>query len=402
MFSPGPTGLFLAQALKHLGVKFSIFERDPSIAGRGHGADWGMGIYWSRPLLEKILPPDLFARICEATADPTLDPSDPENRVIPVHNGETGVWMHDIELDWLLRLSRKKVRALMSEGVDVQWGKFLEKIDMFVEGGKAVTVTFQDGTMETGTMIVGCDGGRSLVRQHAIQSDPEAAQPKSTNAGFVGVRSVFKLKTDEEALRARSVSPVAFMTIHPKGMWWFMIVLDVPDTSKPKDWTFQTLTTWASSEPVSSSGRTPDVTAPELQSRQAQFGGVFGDICRSARSLSEEDIAHNQIRVGCWPTKEWNSFGGRLVLCGDAAHLMPFMRGQGLNNAIADLAGFMDAMRKVVKDGSDLEEEVEKCNREIVKRGFKAVNDAMLNCEMVHDWEKFRESDVIAKGTMNV
>ncbi|TFL07770.1 hypothetical protein BDV98DRAFT_36916 [Pterulicium gracile] len=357
-----------------------------------------MGIYWSRPLLEQILSPETFSLLQQATADPTLDHLDEKTGIIPLHNGETGEWIHDIKLDWPLRLSRCKIRKLLCEGLNVQWGKFLDKIDM-CQDGSCVTAIFQDGTSATGTMIVACDGGRSIVRQHAVPG-PDA---HSKSAPFVGVRSVFELQTDERALKTRSISPVTFMSAHPKGMWSLMIVLDVPDNANPKDCLFQTITSWAADKNavVDSTGRYPDVTIEELQARQRMHGGLFGDIFKWAHELPPEDIAHNQIRVASWPTRAWNSFGGRMVLVGDAAHPMPFFRGQGLNNVIADVALLVDAMSKVA-GGADLKEELERCNGEIVERGFKAVNEAVVNCEMVHNWVALRQSDLVAKGPMHV
>jgi 2-polyprenyl-6-methoxyphenol hydroxylase-like FAD-dependent oxidoreductase len=392
----GPTGMLLAQSLKVAGIKFSIFERDNNLFGRGTSANWGMGIYWSRPLLENLLTPEMFARITEGTADPTLDPS--KEAFIPVLHGDTGELLHKIELSWVLRLSRLKVRTLFSEGVDVQYGKTLEKLEMS-EDGNYVTAFFTDGSSATGTMVAGCDGGRSGVRRHALKN--HAAD--SVDAPFVGVRSVFKLRTDEQALKARSIHPVAYMSIHPNGMWAFFMMLDVPDNAKPKDWTFQLITTWgrSSSIELDSTGRSPNITAAELKSHQDQFGGPFGEVAKWAHELPAEEIVHGQIRIGSWPTKHWNSFGGRLVLCGDAAHPMPFMRGQGLNNAINDVASFVDALKNIAKGGERLGE-IEKCNAEVVERGCKAVEESTLNCEMVHDWSKFRQSDVILKGTMHV
>ncbi|TFK98600.1 putative tetracycline resistance protein from transposon/Tn4400 [Pterulicium gracile] len=131
-------------------------------------------------------------------------------------------------------------------------------------------------------------------------------------------------------------------------------------------------------------------------------GGLFGDICKQVHDLPPEDAEHGQIRIASWPTKAWGSFGGRLVLCGGAAHPMPFLRGQGLNNAIADLAVFVDALRNVIKDGAGMGGEVEKCSSEIVERGIKGVNDFTLNCETVHNWETFRQSDLVLRGPMHV
>jgi hypothetical protein len=69
------------------------------------------------PMLEDVLPKDLFDRVYTAANDPSFPPPDPG--VLPTWNGETGEHIKDIPLLRMYRVSRRKFRTLCSEGIDV-------------------------------------------------------------------------------------------------------------------------------------------------------------------------------------------------------------------------------------------------------------------------------------------
>lgn len=80
-----------------------------------------MGIHWSLPLLETLLPDDLLARLNEAQNDPSLEvvPHDE----IPIINGLTGNVMKALPIPRNIRVSRRKMRAFCTQGLDVQVGR---------------------------------------------------------------------------------------------------------------------------------------------------------------------------------------------------------------------------------------------------------------------------------------
>ena len=79
-----------------------------------------MSIHWSRPLLNTLLPDDLLARLREAQVDPSYDPSDKTGYVVPFYNGKTGDHIVDIPMTNAIRVSRRKMRALCAEGIDIK------------------------------------------------------------------------------------------------------------------------------------------------------------------------------------------------------------------------------------------------------------------------------------------
>jgi hypothetical protein len=77
-----------------------------------------MGVHWSLPQLEALLPPDLTARLKEAQNDPFWDP--PERDFFNMYNGLDGTLIKALPIPKTVRFSRRKLRALCSQGIDVQ------------------------------------------------------------------------------------------------------------------------------------------------------------------------------------------------------------------------------------------------------------------------------------------
>ena len=77
-----------------------------------------MGIHWALPLLENLLPADLAARLKEAQNDPFM--VHPDKDTLPIYNGQTGEIMKALPVPRTIRVSRRKMRAFCSQGIEVQ------------------------------------------------------------------------------------------------------------------------------------------------------------------------------------------------------------------------------------------------------------------------------------------
>lgn len=129
----GATGLLIAQGLKQVrppkvssplltrcrqaGINFSIFESEPA-ASHYRPREWSMGIHWSLPQLEALLPPDLRVRLKEAQNDPFLDAPDQDD--MKLYNGLDGTILKALPIPRTIRVSRRKMRAFCSQGIDVK------------------------------------------------------------------------------------------------------------------------------------------------------------------------------------------------------------------------------------------------------------------------------------------
>lgn len=115
----GITGLLIAQSLKQHNVNYTIFEAEVVDAFRPR--EWTMGIHWSVPLLEKLLPTSLMCRIREACVDKTLDYAMSPANGSRIYDGVSGEVLKELVTDGtLLRVSRRNMRQLCSEGIEVK------------------------------------------------------------------------------------------------------------------------------------------------------------------------------------------------------------------------------------------------------------------------------------------
>lgn len=98
---------------------------------------------------------------------------------------------------------------------------------------------------------------------------------------------------------------------------------------------------------------------------------------------------------------KWDNKGGRMTLCGDAAHPMTPHRGQGLNNALQDAANFVAAMRKVhgsPEQGQDLKQAVDDYDAEVLERGVLEMNISLKQTLFIHDWDTLMQSPMVKMG----
>ena len=164
----GLTGLLLAQGLEKRNLPFSIYEAE-TVADYSRSREWGMSIQWALSMLPDLLPDEIMAGLKAACCDPYFDP--PNNGCyMPVYNGETGEHIKDVPLVKYLRVSRSKMRKLLTSGLNVQYGKAFRSAD-FTKDTSSVLITFEDGTSATVRLLVAADGANSAVRRSLFPDD---------------------------------------------------------------------------------------------------------------------------------------------------------------------------------------------------------------------------------------
>ena len=112
----GSVGLLIAQRLKSLGIKCTVFDRENFLNERSR--DWSYGLYWAQSWLRECLPDALHGRLNAAQVDPTRSPSPSDN--LRLLNGKTAEQFTRVPTPNLYRLRRSQFRALLAEGIDVQ------------------------------------------------------------------------------------------------------------------------------------------------------------------------------------------------------------------------------------------------------------------------------------------
>ena len=151
----GPTGLTLAGELALAGIDVAIVERRSSqdLAGSRAGGlhSRTIEIFDQRGIAERFLAEGQKAQVA-GFAGARLDISDFPTR----HNYGLGLWQNHIE-----RILAGWVRELR---VPIYYGI---EVTAFAENHTAVNVELSDGQSMRSQYLIGCDGGRSLIRKAA-------------------------------------------------------------------------------------------------------------------------------------------------------------------------------------------------------------------------------------------
>lgn len=121
----GITGLTIAQGLKTRNIPFTVFETETRNVSRPR--EWTMGVHWGLQLLDELLPQHLKNRLPEASVDASLDYGKYPNNAPRIYDGLSGSCMMEVIVkneDGTpgrdMRVSRRRLRALCAEGIDVQ------------------------------------------------------------------------------------------------------------------------------------------------------------------------------------------------------------------------------------------------------------------------------------------
>lgn len=396
----GITGLLLAQCLKANNIPFAVFERDPDAYHRGRG--WGLTIHWALDTLYTLLPGHLRARLKETFVDPEASA-----------RGDNGNFLffdlRTAEARWKvppakrIRVSREKLRRLLMDGLDVEWSKSFGTFEVSADGS-SVTAGFTDGTTRVGTLLVGCDGSRSKVREALF---PDSHQNYQLPVRLLGASVVYPSSVVEPV---RALDPFFFQGGDPETdlFHWFSF-LDTPSNNERDDcstYDCQIIVSW----PYKSGflGRETALEVPATSSeRLALMKSLSNGWAEPFRSIIQRIPEHTEIRSTSLEDWQPPNFGSgmpvwNVVLVGDAAHAMTMFRGEAANHGIMDVTVLLENVLSLLKDNSgDVDAwrgAVYHYGSELQGRTAPAVLNSRQACLDAHDYENINDqSPLIAK-----
>ena len=307
----GPTGLMLAGELALSKVDVAIIERRPNqdLAGSRAGGlqSRTIEVLDQRGIADRFLTEGQKAQVA-GFASVRLDISDFPTR----HPYGLALWQNHIE-----RILAAWVREL---AVPIHYGR---EVTGFAQDDTGVVIELSDGERWKAQYMVGCDGGRSLVRKTAGIDFPGWDPTTSALLAQVEMTEEPELGIRRTPLGTHAIGKVEYEikeneVVYKKG-GTVGVMLTEPSVGATTEPTLQDL----SERLIAVYGTDYGVHSPTWISR-------FTDMTRQAAAYR----------------------AGRVLLAGDAAHVHSPVGGQGLNTGVQDAVNLGWKLAQVVKGTS--------------------------------------------------
>ena len=304
----GPTGLMLAGELALAGVDAAIVERRASQdlpgsrAGGLHART--IEVFDQRGIADRFLAEGQVAQVA-GFARVSFDISDFPTR----HPYGLGLWQNHIE----------RILAGWVDELDVTIYRSRE-VTWFAQDDTGVDVELSDGQSLRAAYLVGCDGGRSLVRKQAGIEFPGWDPTTSALIAEVEMAEQPELGTRQDARGIHGLGRVEYEIRDGEIVWADEGTVRVMVTDQQVGATGEPTLRDLSEAVISVYGTDYGMHSPIWISR-------FTDMTRQAEAYRER----------------------RVLLAGDAAHVHSPVGGQGLNTGVQDAVNLGWKLAQVVK-----------------------------------------------------
>ncbi|KAG4026286.1 hypothetical protein MFRU_042g00150 [Monilinia fructicola] len=383
----GIVGLTLAQGCRENGIEFEIVERDET-GKRAQG--WAITLHWCLRSLERTIGERLSELIPTATIDPTLNDVDGNFLFLNARKAEPRYKIPSSKLR--RRLDRQKFRNLLTTDLNVREGKKLSSLTPPSEFGP-LTAHFSDGTESSATLVVGADGNNSMTRRCLFEGRKEGELTRLPVYCLGMVRHF----TEEQIAPIRAIDPLLFQSLDPETgtFMWFSLqgITENPDASK--SYKGLVIVSWLIKDDIKDAMPKTDKERVAYVKRRVEG---YAEPLRSIVQDIPDDVATTPLRLGDWPCQEWNNWGGRITLVGDAAHAMTMYRGEGANHGILDAALLIDQLKKVKAGEITQKEAIDAYEAEMRPRTHEAVLKSRQAALDAHDWDALSENSPVIGG----
>jgi 2-polyprenyl-6-methoxyphenol hydroxylase-like FAD-dependent oxidoreductase len=355
----GIGGLTLAHTLADAGIDVRVYEADDGTGDRTQGYRIGLAPA-GMAALRASLPPR-FCELVEATSGSLTGPGLLfDERLTVLHRDLEGPPADSLAMD------RQVLRRILLGGLGerVTYGR---RLTGFTETDGTVTARFADGTEETGELLVGADGGNSVVRRRLA---PEVGLVAADLCGAMGRTPL--------ADRFRRLVPGRGTMVQGPGLTLMLGRMEfgtepsaaaaelAPDLDLPYR---DSYVRWVLLVPPDH----PAATGPEHEDARdlvlELIDGWHPDLRDLVRSADMSAVGRS--RVHDRPMPSWPA--GRVTLLGDAAHLTLASGGNGATTAMQDAVRLCARLTEVRRGERDLTSALEEYQADLLQRGNAAV-----------------------------
>jgi len=345
-----------------------------------------MTLHWGMGPLSSILSQSRLNRLNTVFADPNCPPG--ATRGLSCFNGQTGELLFVGDTDKPVRVSRRKLKNFLAEDLTIEHGRELASIEQTPD--EKMHVHLKDGGVISGDVVIGADGARSRVREYLV--GPRDNQLTDIPMSMFNFTSKVGAET---AKKIRALNPLFVTAFHPdNGNYFWLSIQDAQDPNKPEDWVFQFIMSWTDCElPAEENTR---------EGRMRFFKKRATTYCepwRSAALAVDESLDLRLDKGTYWGNaRRFDNHGGRVTICGDAAHPMTPHRGQGLNNALLDASNIVSALHSVADGEKSFQEAMDEYDAEMIQRGKLEMEVSYKQTMMVHNWDMVMDSPMVKYG----
>jgi 2-polyprenyl-6-methoxyphenol hydroxylase-like FAD-dependent oxidoreductase len=351
----GTGGMCLAHGLRRAGIEVAVHERDRTRTSGLHGYRVGISPNGARAL-KACLSPELFATFVATTAAPyttlamlteryrpliSIDFAD-----LPHTSGEPEDSEHNV--------SRMTLRQVLFTGMEdvITFDRRFTHYTQHADG--RVTAHFDDGSEDTGDLLVGADGASSRVRKQYL---PHATH---TETGLVAIGGKTLLTERSEQLVPEAVRHGFGMYFDRRGQFGITHMMRMPwgsrsdpeliarypglrfdNTTDYVSWAITTSRSIAPADVLDRTGNDALALAAELSQG---WDPRWLDLVATADPGSTVALG---IRTAD-PVPAWTP--STVTMVGDAVHTMTPGRGAGANTALRDARELRDRLVRV-RDG---------------------------------------------------
>ncbi len=357
----GLGGLTAALALAQQGAKVAVFEQAPEFGAIGYGIQLGPNVF---KMFETLgIREEVLSRTFRSTGLRMIDAFSgdtilhiPTDAAYEAHFGHPYAVIHRMDLhEVLLEACRANSNVELTDTAAVSG---------FEDLGDGVRVSYGDGRMIDGALLVAADGLRSGIRGMIVND----GEPRAV--GYAAHRTLLPMSVVPEHLRSSDVvlwsGPSMHIVHYPlrRGELFNLVAV------------FKT--------PRYDSRDNPDILKRELQE-------TYAETHPSMRALLDLMTVDRRWPITDRdPVRKWNR--GHVCLLGDAAHPTSQSLAQGAGMAIEDA---IYLARILAKDSSDIPSALERFAR------GRYLRTARVQLESRQLWEFFHLDDPIAIEVRN-